>query len=152
MRYNLPHVRTGAENELVQRSDMNDTWWTDYSILFEVLMQKLQIPHAWWNSRRMTQRRQYYHLVHGYIKSHDVLNHAIQFNLLCITNVWSTLNSNLLCSYAVHLKVQDFRCRNRYKEEIVSEMLLERWMTVSLRTSSFEIKHVWEMKEVIFST
>jgi len=26
MRYNLPHVRSGAENDLVQRSDMTDTW------------------------------------------------------------------------------------------------------------------------------
>ena len=63
-------LEMAPQNGLVRRSDMNDTWWTAYSLLFEALMQKLQIPRAWRNSRRMTQRRQYYHLVHGYIKSY----------------------------------------------------------------------------------
>lgn len=58
--------------------------------------------------------------------------HIIQFNLMSVTDMWSTMQCTFLfvCEYEVKLNTKYFDM-------------------VSQHFSSFEIKHVWELKDVI---
>ena len=39
-------IRVCGGRGLQRLSDVLDAWWTDYSILFEVIVQNVQIPHS----------------------------------------------------------------------------------------------------------
>jgi hypothetical protein len=136
-------LRVEVANDLLQITHMLDTWWTDYWLLFEVLVWKLPILRGKFNGSCMT-RLTVAHTVHCIVL-------GTESRLMCC-NAREARNVHLFCSwigstvYMYFLTVETYRYgRNRTISVVES---LEYRFTVF---SSFEIKHVWEL-EVISNT
>jgi len=118
--YASPHVTVGIRNDL-QLWDILDSWRTG---LLNTAWSFVRNSAPDENDRCMTQTTPVLALRVGYFESSDVVSHKVQFNLLCVARVWSTV-----------------LCKSVFSREYATQFIqrifvVETYMTI--RTKSYE--------------